>query len=112
MLEPRPEIRTATLLRSRMMSDGPVLGRVPFAGRASHGASAPAFHHGDPMTHPIRATLIAAAVLASLPAHAGDDPLAALNRRLDAIERKLQIENGDASGAGVGAETGPLRLPD
>ena len=53
------------------------------------------------MTHPIRATLIAAAVLASLPAHAGDDPLAALNRRLDAIERKLQIEGSDASGASV-----------
>jgi len=53
------------------------------------------------MPYPIRASLIAAAVLASLPAHAGDDPLAALNRRLDAIERKLQIESGDASNTSV-----------
>ena len=53
------------------------------------------------MSHPTRASFLAVALLTGLPAHAGDDPLAALDRRLDAIERRLQIERGNASDASV-----------
>src|SRR5690242_6631583 len=43
MLLPRPEIRIATRFGSRIVRCGPILGRVPGAGPACHGAAATSF---------------------------------------------------------------------
>src|SRR4051812_21553035 len=40
MFDPRPEIRMATRLRSRMVGGGPILGRAPCASAPADGAAA------------------------------------------------------------------------
>src|SRR5438309_5300561 len=51
MFEPRPEIRIATRLRSRMVAGGPILGRVPGPRLAAHGAAPPAFFDPTDFEH-------------------------------------------------------------
>src|SRR5689334_19599433 len=51
MLLPRPEIRTATRFGSRIVRRGPVLGRVPAARPAAHGAAALPFFDAADFEH-------------------------------------------------------------